>query len=154
MRENKFRIYDTLNKEYEDPSNVMIDCETGEIYESIGVPMKSHLSAGIVSIHNQKRYIIEQYTGGYDRTKSENKEICVNDIVKNTYNNELYVVKWTLYGYYTLIPLDTYKGISIHLHRFPTIDEVEEYIADVKPDWTNLYDYYNTLKIIGNIHDE
>jgi hypothetical protein len=43
-----------------------------------------------------------------------------------------------------LVPLEIYKREK----------DLSDYIVEMKPDFRNLYDYYNTLEIIGNIHDK
>ena len=73
MRKNKFRIYDTNNKEYLDNEDYQIDCNTGEIYESIGVHIDAPIDAGIVLAYG---LIAEEFTGVLDKN---GVEICEND---------------------------------------------------------------------------
>ena len=88
---------------------------------------------------------VGQFTGEYDRVERPEIELYSGDIVKNIYNNEVYVIMWTIDGCYSLIPLETYNREK---------DGLDDYIATNKPKFHNLYDYYNTLEIIGNIHEK
>jgi uncharacterized phage protein (TIGR01671 family) len=128
MREIKFRVWDTLNKEYEDPSDVHIDLETGELYEVVPVPLKSILSAGLKSIYNQNRYILEQFTGLKDKN---GVEIYDGDILQ--YDNEIKIkgiVKW----------IDDEALFSIHY-------ESGKYGLFAGEDMS-------LFEIIGNVHEE
>jgi hypothetical protein len=88
---------------------------------------------------------VGQFTGWYDRTKKTLIEICTGDVVKNTFSSEVFIVTWcNINGYYMLVPLEIYKREK----------DLSDYIVEMKPDFRNLYDYYNTLEVIGNIHDE
>ena len=64
MRDIKFRVWSNTSEQYLDNSDYQIDCNDGTIYESVGVPITSHLSAGIVPTYD---LIIEQFTGLKDK---------------------------------------------------------------------------------------
>ncbi len=85
MREIEFRIYDTLNKEYEDPSDIQISCDDGLVYEAVAVPLNSKLSAGIVLKYG---VIAEQYIGLKDNSTPP-KKIFEGDRIKDTHYHRL-----------------------------------------------------------------
>ena len=88
---------------------------------------------------------VGQFTGQLDRTKKEYVKIYENDIVKNTFDNSVYVVMWlNIYGYYALIPIDIYR----------TEEDIVDYLIDVDLDINNVYQFYNTIEVIGNIHED
>jgi hypothetical protein len=87
---------------------------------------------------------IGQFTGQYDRVEKPILEIYSGDIVKNIFTNEIFVILWTIEGYYSCIPINIYNSEK----------NISNYIAEMKPHFTNVYDYYNTMEIIGNIHDK
>ena len=91
MRKNKFRIYDTNNKEYLDNEDYQISCDDGEIYQAVGVRFDSGLSAGIVLTYG---LIAEEFTGLNDENSIDVHE---NDIVELDLNNlgiKRCIVKW------------------------------------------------------------
>jgi uncharacterized phage protein (TIGR01671 family) len=107
----------------------MIDCETGEIYESIAVSLKTDLSAGILSIHNQDRYVVEQYTGLLDKNGTK---IFEGDIIEYPNNGKGVVYYDKDFACFNI------KGFGRGCYDYPGIAFSEG---------------TDTFKVIGNIHE-
>ena len=65
MNKIRFRVFDIKDNEYLGNSDFQVDCNTGEVYESIGVSIDSRLDAGIIL---RSGLIIEQYIGRSDKS--------------------------------------------------------------------------------------
>ena len=127
MRKNKFRIYDTNNKEYLDSEDYQIDCNTGEIYEAIGIRFDSGLDAGIVLAYG---LIAEEFTGVLDKN---GVEIYEND------TDELgWIVTYLDDG-------EDFSSLGLPCGWYLQRDNFESYMELICHD--------NDFEIKGNIHD-
>ena len=128
MREIKFRIWDNLEKDYLNEEDMAINNLNNififEIYDKNDTDL---WYTRLLPDPDNKRYVIEQYTGLKDKNGTE---IYEGDVVKVEGDGEIYRVEWIRSGF----------GLEPRYNspRYPVLGNVE---------------LRKKIEVIGNIHE-